>query len=75
MTITRTVEIPDNRVITLEVPKEAPIGGQANVIIQFSAKETLTSEPLKERVFGCAKGQFKIADDFGAPLEDFKDYM
>ena len=32
-------------------------------------------EPPKGRVFGCAKGQFKIADDFDAPLEDFKDYM
>ena len=27
------------------------------------------------RVFGCAKGQFCMADDFDAPLEDFKDYM
>lgn len=28
----------------------------------------------KYRPFGTAKGQFKIADDFDAPLEDFKDY-
>ncbi|MDR2541829.1 MAG: DUF2281 domain-containing protein [Treponema sp.] len=32
-------------------------------------------ESLKERTFGCAKGQFKMADDFDAPLDDFKDYM
>jgi len=33
------------------------------------------AEPGKARVFGCAKGQFRMADDFDAPLEDFKDYM
>jgi hypothetical protein len=26
-------------------------------------------------VFGCAKGQFIMSDDFDAPLEDFKEYM
>ncbi|MFM8330943.1 MAG: DUF2281 domain-containing protein [Candidatus Methylumidiphilus sp.] len=25
--------------------------------------------------FGCAKGTFKMADDFDAPLEDFADYV
>ena len=24
---------------------------------------------------GCMQGQFKIADDFDAPLDDFKEYM
>lgn len=24
---------------------------------------------------GCMKGTFKMADDFNAPLEDFKEYM
>ena len=32
-------------------------------------------EPLREREFGCLKGQIWMADDFDAPLEDFKDYM
>ncbi|MGQ0528259.1 MAG: type II toxin-antitoxin system Phd/YefM family antitoxin [Panacagrimonas sp.] len=31
--------------------------------------------PLKERRFGELKGKIWIADDFDAPLEDFKDYM
>ena len=26
-------------------------------------------------VFGCMRGQFQMADDFDAPLEDFKEYM
>ena len=25
--------------------------------------------------FGCAKGIFKMADDFDEPLDDFKNYM
>lgn len=34
------------------------------------------SQPKKMRQFGSMKGLVKnIADDFDAPLEDFKDYM
>ena len=29
----------------------------------------------REEMFGCMRGQFKMADDFDAPLEDFKEYM
>jgi addiction module RelB/DinJ family antitoxin len=29
----------------------------------------------REAVFGCMRGQFKMADDFDAPLDDFKEYM
>ena len=29
----------------------------------------------REAVFGCMRGQFCMADDFDAPLEDFKEYM
>lgn len=29
----------------------------------------------KERVFGSSKEKYQLADDFDAPLEDFKDYM
>jgi Protein of unknown function (DUF2281) len=28
-----------------------------------------------ERVFGKSKGRYKIAPDFNAPLDDFKEYM
>ena len=35
--------------------------------------ETVPSE--KHPVFGCAKGQFWLSDDFDAPLEDFAEYM
>ena len=69
MTITQTVEIPADRHLTIEVPREVPTGP---VILTFTPAEV---KPIKERAFGCAKGQFKMADDFDAPLEDFKDYM
>ena len=29
----------------------------------------------KKRVFGSAKGLIKMAEDFDAPLDDFKDYQ
>ncbi|MDR3020326.1 MAG: hypothetical protein LBU66_05425 [Treponema sp.] len=45
MTITQTVNVPDNRVISLKVPPQIPTG-QTNVIIQFPVKETLSREEL-----------------------------
>ena len=69
MSITQTVEIPASRRLTIDVPREVPTGP---VILTFTPAET---QPLKERSFGCAKGQFKMADDFDIPLEDFKEYM
>jgi len=36
---------------------------------------TAASPERKERPFGSAKGLVRIADDFDAPLEDFRDYM
>ena len=69
MSITQTVEIPADRRLTIEVPREVPTGP---AIITFTPTGT---GQKKERVFGCAKGQFRMADDFDAPLEDFKDYM
>ena len=29
----------------------------------------------RKDVFGCMRSQFKMSDDFDAPLEDFKEYM
>jgi len=38
---------------------------------QYSEQKIVKRVPK----FGCAKGTFKMADDFDEPLEDFKDYM
>jgi len=73
MAITQTVEVPADRWITLEVPREVPTGP---VVLTFTPREVPTEEGLtKEHVFGCAKGKYRIADDFDAPLDDFRDYM
>jgi len=37
-------------------------------------KEAMNTN-VKCPVFGCAKGQFWMSDDFDAPLEDFAEYM
>ena len=31
--------------------------------------------PSRESMLGCMKGKIWMADDFDAPLEDFKEYM
>jgi hypothetical protein len=77
MTITQTVEIPADRRITIEVPREVPTG---TTIIAFTPApaeptENASGSRLKGRVFGCAKGKYRMADDFDATLDDFKDYM
>jgi ferritin len=40
------------------------------------AKQVSEAKAVKKiPKFGCAKGTFKMAEDFDEPLEDFKDYM
>lgn len=41
------------------------------MVIQRTNKKAVKRIPK----FGCAKGTFKMADDFDEPLDDFKDYM
>jgi len=38
-------------------------------------KTPITQQTRKQRTFGSSKGLIKMADDFDAPLDDFKDYM
>jgi len=68
MSVTQTVEIPASHRLTIDVPLEVPTG-RAEIIF-FPV-----TERKKQREFGCAKGEFWMADDFDAPLDDFKDYM
>jgi hypothetical protein len=70
MSITQTVEVPASHRLTIEVPREIPAGP---VILTFTPKTVPKSG--ERGGFGCAKGEFWMADDFDAPLEDFKDYM
>jgi hypothetical protein len=72
MNVTQTVEIPANHRLTIEVSPEVPAGP---VVLTFTPQAA--AEPKPKRVFGYLKGKgdYWMADDFDAPLEDFKDYM
>ena len=69
MTITQIVDIPADRRLVIDVPREIPTG---QVILAFTPVET---KQKGTPVFGCAKGQFRMAADFDEPLEDFEEYM
>ena len=44
--------------------------------IPFNAMpQEKTSKMSREDVFGCMRDQFKTANNFDAPIEDFKEYM
>jgi len=48
---------------------------EVNDFIDFLKSKQKVKPKLKERKFGCAKGQIIMHPDFDEPLEDFKDYM
>lgn len=71
MSYTQTVEVPANHKLMVDVPREIPAGP---VVLTFTPKVPVP-ERKKQREFGCVKGDYWMADDFDAPLEDLKDYM
>ncbi|HRQ85632.1 MAG TPA: DUF2281 domain-containing protein [Flavobacteriales bacterium] len=49
---------------------------QVSDFIEFLlARKGKPETPRKKRVAGLMKGEIHIADDFDAPLDDFKEYM
>ncbi len=64
------LELTDDQVIKLL--NELPLAQQLRVMARFAA----TGSPRKQPRFGSARNDILfIADDFDAPLEDFKEYM
>lgn len=43
--------------------------------VDFLLTKQKEEKKSKMPKFGCAKGRFKMASDFDAPLEDLKEYM
>lgn len=48
--------------------------------VRFLRQEKATSlqstkSETEERIFGISKGKYRLAADFDAPLDDFKQYM
>ncbi|MCL2047018.1 MAG: type II toxin-antitoxin system RelB/DinJ family antitoxin [Oscillospiraceae bacterium] len=41
----------------------------------LTAPPEVVPKMSREAMFGCMRGQFKMTDDFDAPLEDFEEYM
>jgi hypothetical protein len=74
MIIEQIVNVPPSHRLLIDVPHEIPAG---SVTLTFTPKETDEQERRKARVFGYArdKGEYWMAEDFDAPLDDFKDYM
>ncbi|MPR35489.1 DUF2281 domain-containing protein [Salmonirosea aquatica] len=71
---TLTLQIPD----TLDLEKESQLKKQMADYLAFLLKSEIAYEQAKpERVprFGCAKGKFRMAEDFDAPIDHFNDYM
>jgi hypothetical protein len=60
-----------NEILTL------PISLQKEVedFVQFLKYKYDNKPQPKQRVFGSAKGFFKMSDDFDEPLDDFNEYM
>jgi hypothetical protein len=40
-------------------------------IAEWLMKKQKEGQPIKKRIFGCAKGKVKMAEDFNAPLDVF----
>jgi hypothetical protein len=74
MVIEQIVTVPPSHRLIIDVPPEIPAG---SVVLTFTPKEAAEREGKKTRVFGYAKGkgEYWMAEDFDAPLDDFKDYM
>jgi hypothetical protein len=75
MNMIRTIFTPDSEQITFSIP-EKYIGTELEIIIfPLNDVSPVSAHLPKAPVFGCAKGKFKMADNFDAPLNDFMEYM
>jgi hypothetical protein len=74
MSIEQIVDVPSSHRLVIDVPHEVPAGP---VVLTFMPKEETEQKRKKARVFGYAKGkgEYWMAEDFDAPLDDFKDYI
>lgn len=66
---TLPLQIPD----TLDLEKERQLKQQLADYLGFLLKSEIANEQVKTKrvpVFGCAKGKFRMAEDFDAPMFD-----
>ncbi len=70
------VELEDAKEHLAELVEQAAQG--EDVVITRNNRPLARIVPIRSRgprQFGSAKGLIEIAEDFDAPLEDFRDYM
>ena len=65
----KKLRIPEHRRVYITILEEP-----AKAYTQIKTKEK-TKEKTRESMFGYLRGEYKISDDFDAPLEDFMEYM
>jgi len=75
MTVTKTVTIPASHRLMIDVPLEIPVGKAEIIFKAAGPKKPTLADIHGKRIPGLAKELIWLADDFDAPLEDFKDYM
>ncbi len=71
---TLTFQIPD----TIDLEKESQLKQQLADYLDFLLKSEMAKKkgkPKRTQIFGCAKGKFRMADDFDAPIDHFEEYM
>jgi hypothetical protein len=77
MTITQTVDIPENHRLVIDVPREIP-AGVTNVVIQFPINETSVKETVVKKRMSEAEEieYFRLhADELNAEAEDVLSYQ
>jgi hypothetical protein len=71
----RTIFTPNNKQIVLPIP-EKYVGTELEIIISpVKGASSVSGARQKTPIFGCAKGKFKMSDDFDDQLADFIEYM
>lgn len=68
----KRVVIPSNHRITIDLPEEIPAG---TALITMTIESDESPVNRVGELYGSSKGEYWMADDFDAPMEDFKDYM
>jgi predicted DNA-binding antitoxin AbrB/MazE fold protein len=63
--------------VDFKLMQPIPVNESYKVFITFvePVKKDNKEKMTMAETLGCMRGQFKMADDFDAPLEDFKEYM
>ncbi len=77
--MTRMIEIAAAQIDLAELIEAAKNGDEVVITRDHLPVAKLVAvpgeKPRPRPKFGSAKGEFVMADDFDAPLEDFKEYM